>query len=359
VHPSRSRPALFPRWLPGVLISLAVVVVLVFNVDWSAVGRAFQTVDWRFLLLHALFYFASVSARAAASRVLLDRRPTFGASFLALMEGYLINNLLPFRLGELSRAYFLSKRLKTSIFYTLPAIVIERAYDLAFAAILVVVTLPFVLGNVSWARPAAFWTLSLVVLALFSMYLVARVRRPLRTGLSRLLARSPRLSSLLLPRLDSFLDGLAILTDFRRFLLSLLWMALSWLAIAACQFALLRGFLPEARPLYAAFALGISSFGGAIPSAPSGLGVYEGAIVVALATFGIADGLALAYAITHHIVHLLYSGIFGLVGLGQEGESLAAVYHRFSRRSAASNVPIEQADAGADADDRAAGARAE
>lgn len=334
------RQVSFPRWLPGVLISLLVVVVLVFTVDWPAVGRAFLSVDGRFLLLHALFYFVSVTARSAASRVLLAERPTLSDSFLALMEGYLINNILPFRLGEFGRAYFLGRRIRLSMFYTLPAIVIERAYDLAFAAILVVGSLPFVLADVSWARPAAFWTLGLVIVGLFSLYLVARVRNSLRAWLERLLARFPRWARLIVPRLDSFLAGLAVLTDFRRFFFSLLWMTLSWLAIAACQFFLLRGFFSQALPLYSTFALGISSFGGAIPSAPSGLGVYEGAIVVALAAFGIPDGLALAYAITHHVAHLLYSGIFGLIGLNREGESLTGIYGKLTReKSGTENLP--------------------
>ncbi len=321
----------FPRWLPGVFISLLVVVALVLTVDWLVVGRAFLSVDGRFLLLHALFYFASVTARSAASRVLLAGRPTLGDSFLALMEGYLINNIFPFRLGELGRAYLLGKRIRSSMFYTLPAIVIERAYDLAFAAILVMGTLPFVLADVSWARLTAFWTLGLVIVGLLSLYLLARARNSLRARLERLLARFPRVSRLFVPRLDSLLTGLAVLTDFRRFSLSLLWMTLSWLAIAACQFFLLRGFFSRALPLHSTFALGISSFGGAIPSAPSGLGVYEGAIVVALAVFGIPDGLALAYAITHHVAHLLYSGIPGLIGLNREGESLAGIYGKLTR----------------------------
>ncbi len=320
-----------PRWLPGFGISLVVIVILALTVDWSYVGQAFQRVDWRFLLLHALFYFASVSARAQASRVLLAGRPTFGDSFLALMEGYLINNILPFRLGELGRAYFLGKRTSAGIFYALPAIVIERAYDLACAAILVVSTLPFVLADVAWARSAAWGTLGLVIIGLFSLYLLARVRDTLRPRLERFLARSPRLARLALPRLDSLFDGLGALTDFRRFLLSLFWITVAWLGLTLCQFVLWRGFFAPGSLLHSTFALGISSFGGAIPSAPSSLGVYEGAIVVALAAFGIPDGLALAYAITHHVAHLLYSGLLGLIGLNREGESLWSVYARFSK----------------------------
>lgn len=318
------------RWLPGALISLVIVAILAFTVDWASVAAAFTAVDWRFIVLHGLLYFASLGSRAAASRVLLENRPTFGQSFAAMMQGYLLNNVLPFRLGELGRAYLLGRKTGGSMFFTLPAIVIERAYDLAFAAMIVIGALPFVLTEVEWARPVAFWTLGLVAAALLSLHFVARFRRRLLALAERLLS-SLRFADRILPRLDLFLDGLSVLTSAPRFLLSLAWMAASWFFIAATQVALLRGFLPDAPPLYGIFALGLSAFGGAIPSAPAGLGVYEGAIVVALAVFGVPSGVALAFAVTHHVAHVLYSGVAGMVAFARDGESLMSVYDRLAK----------------------------
>jgi hypothetical protein len=319
------------RWLPGFIISLVFILILAFTVDWGGVAAAFLSVEWPFLVLHGLLYFASVGSRAMASRTLLEDRPTFGQSFMAMMQGYLLNNVLPFRLGELGRAYLLGRKIKQGMFYVLPAIVIERAYDLAFAAILVIGTLPFVLTGAGWARPAAFTTLGVVLAGLFSLYFAARFRVPLRAWLERIAGRVKFIQIYILPRVDEFFNGLAILTSLKRFLLSLLWMTLSWIFIAGCQFALLRGFMAEARPLYSTFTLGLSSFGAAIPSAPSGVGVFEGAVVAALAFFGISSGLALAYAVTHHVAHLVYSGVIGMIGFAREGEGLMSVYDKLSR----------------------------
>jgi glycosyltransferase 2 family protein len=320
------------RALPGIIISLVVLVILFSFVDWPELILAFSQIDLRFLALHGLLYMASVAARAMGARALLEDRPTFRDSFMIMMQGYLLNNVLPFRLGELGRAYLLGRKTGLGTFFTIPAVMIERAYDLAFAGLIVIGTLPFVFSDVEWARPAALTALSLVTVGLLSLHLVARFRVPLRKWADTTAGRIGLIERYILPRIDSFLDGLAVLTSLKSFSVSLGWMALAWLFALGNQYALLLGFLPDAKPLFSSFALGISSFGGAIPSAPSALGVYHGAVVVAFGVVGVSSGIGLAFATTHHIMHFLYSGLFGMFAFSREGESLMSMYQKLTSK---------------------------
>ena len=59
--------------------------------------------------------------------------------FFADGEGYLLNNFLPFRLGELGRAFLLSRKSGMTFSEILPTIIIERAVDLAFSAAILLV----------------------------------------------------------------------------------------------------------------------------------------------------------------------------------------------------------------------------
>lgn len=322
------------RWLPGTLISLALIALLAFTVDWRDAATAMRTMDWRWLLPYLLLYFASTGLRALVSRVLLENRPTWLQSYLAMNQGYLMNNVLPLRLGELGRAYLLGRAASLGSFRVLSAIVIERAYDLAFAAMLLIGTLPFVLGGeVAWARPAAFTTLGLVLTMLLSLHLIARFRAPVRAWVDRVFGRIGFLRQHALPRLDSFMDGLSALTSLPRFLLSFALMALVWLSGALNYYLLLLGFVPDA-PLWATvFSLGVVSLGIAVPSAPAGIGVFEGAMVAALSVAGIDGGKALAYAILLHVLHIVVSGVIGGIAFARQGESVFSIAERLQRNS--------------------------
>ncbi len=327
------------RWLPGVIISLIFIAVLSRAVDWRTVAVALVTIDLRFLFLHGVFYFASTGSRSLASRTLLEDRPTRTDSFVIMMQGYLLNNILPFRLGELGRAYLLGRKTGLGTVNAVPAIVIERFYDLAFAALILISALPFVLSGVAWAWPVALTTLGVVLAGMLSLHFVARFRVPLRHWFDRVAGRVRLIEKYVLPQVDSFLDGLAVLMNARRFIVSLLWMTVSWLTALAAQYVLLLGFLKKVPLLYATFELGVASFGGAIPSAPSSLGIFEGSIVAALAVFGVSAGIALAFAVTHHVMHILYSGIIGMIGFSREDIGLMELYHQLTGKKQEENMP--------------------
>jgi hypothetical protein len=320
------------RWLPGVLVSLIFIYILYRAIDWQSALAAILKVNPLFLLLHGIFYFALTATRSFASRALLENRPSRRDSFIVMMQGYLLNNVLPFRLGELGRAYLLGRKTGLGTVNAFPAIVIERFYDLAFAAIILVSTLPFVLSNVAWARPVAYSTLAIVGVGLLSLHLIARYRLSIKAWIDRVAHRVALVEKHILPQIDSFLDGLAVLTNTRLFLASLFWMALTWIFAVIDQYVLLLGLMPNAPLLYSTFAMGAASFAGAIPSAPAGLGVLEGAVVGAFAILNADKSVAFALAIIHHIAHIIYSGVVGLYGFSQDDMSLMSMYEKLSKK---------------------------
>jgi hypothetical protein len=320
------------RWLPGVLVSLIAIAVLFYLVDWRAVVLAFTTLDWKVVPFYMALYLASTSSRAMASRTLLENRPTFPQSYIAMMQGYLLNNLLPLRLGELGRAFLLGRKINVSMFHVLSTIVIERVIDLAMAAALTILVLPRVV-EMDWVEPVAYTTLTLVVIGLLSLAVMARLRPTLKIWMERAAERVSLVKKYLLPVFDSLLDGLSALTSLRGTLLTFGWMGLSWFFGITNYWSLLRGFVPEAPYWWGVFVIGIVSFGAALPSAPAALGVFEGAIVAALVLLGIPPATGLAYAILLHFFHIVISGIFGFYGFAKDGESLFGMYGKLSNRS--------------------------
>jgi len=325
--------------LPGLLISLLALALVFYFVDLKQVLAALQQADYRFLPLILGVYILSLFARAAAWRTLLQEQVSFVNTFFAVNVGYFLNNILPFRLGEVGRAFLLSTSSPVSFWQAASTIIIERAFDLMLSVFVLLSTLPFVVAMTispeaaSWALPAALSVGSVVILALFCLHLLARNRQFALSWLEKLGQRWPWVNNLVKGRLDAFFSGLAALTDGRRFLITLGWMVLNWALWITEYYLLMLAIIDNKAPfLWAAFSVGAATMGVAIPSSPGGLGVVEASVVGALAVFGVDPSSALAFALSMHFIYFLVTSILGSIGLARQGESLGRIYQRIVNR---------------------------
>ena len=117
------------RWLPGLIISAIAILLLIGFSDWQGIINAISGIRIGWLIPAILFFLVSIGLRAYSWMILLQKKAKYGRVFITLNEGYLLNNVFPFRLGELGRAYLLSDSTKMSGFFVLSTIVIERIYD--------------------------------------------------------------------------------------------------------------------------------------------------------------------------------------------------------------------------------------
>lgn len=314
------------KLLPGLIISAIAVAAILYFVDLKRLLSALQQADYRYI---ALFFAISVfwlAVRGLVWRTLLQEQASFSQVFLTLNEGYLLNNILPFRLGELGRAFLLSKKAGLGFLQVFSTILIERALDVAVAAGLLFATLPFVMkANRAWQ--AAVIMGSLVIIGLVLLYLLARNQSWALQQYNRLAVHFPILQRLISKQqLTAFFTGLGCLTDSKRFLKIILLMLFNW-GIALLQFyILLRGFLPDAQLLWAAFTLAVMALGVAAPSSPGAVGVLEASVIGALSAFGLDPSVTLAVALTAHLGNYLTTGLIGAYALARDGQSLSGLY---------------------------------
>lgn len=318
------------RWLPGVVIS-GIVLVVVFQIaNWQDLGRAFSMIQLPNLLLAVVLIVASLGTRAMAWRVLLYGKAKFGQAFFIINEGYLLNNLFPLRMGEIGRAVFMGRDSGLGAFHVLSTIVIERAFDLAAAATLLLLTLPLAL-QMEWVKPVAIVTLVVVATGLVTMYLMARNRGRVAIWFEKLGRRWPFFQRHIASRAEGLLEGLGVLTSPKQFLISLFWIALSWVVWVSVYYVMLLPIAPGAQVWWAAFADGVLAMGVAVPSAPAALGVFEGALAGALSMVGVSFSLALGYAILMHFIQFVITGVLGVWGLAREGRSFSSLLSELRR----------------------------
>ena len=315
------------RWLPGALVSLLLVAVIAYFVDWSRVLAAVRSADYRILAIAVVLGFAWLFVRAIVWRTLLRDRAPYRETMLTLSEGYLLNSLLPFRLGELGRAFLLSRKTGLQFAEILPTIVIERATDLAYTAAIFLASLPFVTGAAGADR-IGFLIGAIVVIGLLAMYALARNDQRALDAFHRISARRPSLQRFGGSLLESFLTGLAVLTDGRVFLRFLFWMTINWGMAIVSYYLTIRAFFPQAQMTWGMFGLGAAAFGGAVPSLPGSVGTFEGAYGGALTLLTGDQSTALAVALTAHFISYLVSLVLGGYALSREGQTLSGIYQQ-------------------------------
>ena len=318
------------RILPGLVVSLVALIIVFSMLDLRKFGQALLQADLRYLLAAILAALLWLFVRGFFWRTLLQNKASYYDTFITVNEGYLLNNILPFRLGEVGRAFLLGRKAHIDFWQVIPSILIERALDLAFAVGLFLCTLPFVIG-VAWAKQAAMVTGIIVLLGLGAIYILARNRQRVLDWVNRVGARFPLVNKLAGRRLAAFFDGLAIITDARLFLRALGWEVLNWMVSVLEYYLFLRAFFPAPSLLWVLFALGVGALGIAAPSSPGAIGVFEAVLVGALVVFGVDASPATAFALTVHITSYILTGLLGGYGLYKDGESLSSLYTRLGR----------------------------
>jgi uncharacterized protein (TIRG00374 family) len=308
----------------GLLISLLALWLAFRGADVAEVARALREANYWLIFPAVLFIWLGLVMRALSWRVILGGQVPFRRVYHAINEGYLLNNLLPFRLGEFGRAYLVSRGGRLSVAQALSSVVVERVIDLLMVLVLLAAFLPLLAG-LEAARNVAALTAIAGLAALAALVLVARYRAGLLRLLDALLKRLPfrRLHpERWTARVGSFLDGLAVLQDPGRAARAAFWSGGAWVVSGLAAWLLLVAFVPTAPVSHGFFVLAVLGLGVAVPSAPGQAGVFEFVIVQTLAVLGIAGSVALSFAITFHILHIGLTTALGGWALSREGETL-------------------------------------
>ncbi|HET7143965.1 MAG TPA: lysylphosphatidylglycerol synthase transmembrane domain-containing protein [Anaerolineales bacterium] len=316
------------RWLPGALVSILLIAAILYFVDFRDMLKALQNADYRLIVAAVVLSFVWMVVRAKVWQTLLRDKPSYKDVLFTAGEGYLLNNFLPFRLGEIGRAFLLSRKSGGMKFSEIiPTIVIERTVDLIFSAMIFLFSLPYVVNSES--SPILGYVIGgVMVFGLVMMYVLAHNNRWALDLFHKLSARFPSLQKVGGSFLESFFQGLGVLTDGWLFIRFLFWMTLNWAIALLAYYLMILAFFPQAQWLWGVFGLGMAAFGGAIPSAPGAVGTFEGAVVFALTRFTPDESTALAAALTMRMYNYLNSGIIGGLGLLSEGQTLSGIYQQ-------------------------------
>lgn len=306
------------RWWIGLAISLAALALAFWGVQPARLLATLRTARLGLLPLILGLQLLGIAFRARAWQSLLGR-VSYRRSLAALNEGYLLNNLLPVRLGELARAYLVQKGAEFDTAQALGSVVVERLLDVTIALGALLLALPR-LAAPDWAKDIATGVgVALAVgVAILAALILSRRAGP------AILARLPGAAGRLLPRLvRGITAGVQSAGTLPRLLPGALWLLAGWVCAWIQLELILRMYGTTGSPTVWLFALSVIAFGGAVPSSPGAVGVYELAGSAGLRAVGYPAEVALSVAVTIHVTQILVTGLLGGWFLAKEGESIA------------------------------------
>ncbi len=323
-------------WL-GLAVSAGLLFIFLWRVDFQEVrGELGDGSKYLYLIPAVLLYFFALSIRSFRWRyLLLHLKPISPLKLYPIVAiGYMANNLLPIRLGELVRAHFLGEKEGISKASGLATIGVERMLDGLTLLLLVAIVWPFLpwtevlrddAGNVkSW------WlALSVMVVVVFVGGFVGLIFVALRPEVGNAIVR--RLASLLPSALREtavriglqLIEGLAALKSPKKLLIMGALSVPIWLVEVLVYYTMSLAF-DLGQPFQVILLVtATSNLATAVPSSIGGIGPFEVVAKSTLLAFGVGGDAATAYVFFVHIITLwMPVSILGLLFLWRENLSL-------------------------------------
>ena len=319
-------------WIAGLVVSGAALIITFWGVQPQRVLQVISRADALYMIPAGFMIFLGLLARARSWHVLMAERAPYRRVFWALNEGYLLNNVLPLRLGEIGRAYAVSQGQPVSTAAALATVVVERLIDVAVS----LAGLTFAIS--AMAAPA--WAGQIIQVAagvLVGLLLISGVLVLSKGNIMRLVDILPGAGwAKMLKTVDDFAQGLSEASRPTRLLRSGGWSLLAWVTAWVSLDLMIRMFGMSSSPVILVFVTGVTAFGAALPSSPGAVGVYELSTVAALLVFGYPQAMAVGLAILAHALSLIITGGLGAIGLAREGRTimgLASQAQRFFKHS--------------------------
>jgi uncharacterized protein (TIRG00374 family) len=319
-----SRWSRFRLWL-GLAVSLVTLSLALARVPWQDFVATLRAAHYGWLALALLLQIVAVVTRAERWAALLGLRRRLGLCTWAQSIGYLVNNILPLRIGEVARVLVVSERGKLPVAQAAASAALERVIDFAVVLLALAVILPQM--NVPpQVVVAAYPLLLIVVVSLLTAIWIAVSRtqadRLARWAVTRVRARS---AEGILRRWGELADGLAGLSNPGRAARTAVWSIVSWGFSISIYLCVLHSIQPQATWIEATFMVVALTFSLSVPSSPGHLGVFQlvgqQALVLPFPAKYTAAS-ALAAALLSHMVFYLMTSAMGAVGLWRLGTSL-------------------------------------
>jgi glycosyltransferase 2 family protein len=300
----------------GCSLSLLLLYLSLRGIQFQEIIASLKKADYRFVFLPLLFIFFSVSLSAFKWSRIAGSGVRLGQTFVGLIVGLFVNNVLPVRIGEVARSYVLSRKAGLSLTYSLSTVIVDRFFDLLG---LLLITFLFLPRHALPLRVSqAIYTLVGMALACIILMIILS-REDFANILAKLLARLKRPFFLKLTnRISEIQENLRrINSPLNIFSLTLI-SFVQWLSMSAALYFVVLTLHVSVQLVHIPFVCALLNMGLTIPSSPGYVGVYQFLLVYLLSIFGVPKHEGFAVSILFHASWYIPYNVLGFVFVMKE-----------------------------------------
>lgn len=328
------------RFWAGVAISALFIWLFLRATDRDEIVDAFKEVNYWYMIPAVGVLFVALVIRCWRWSVLMRPVAPLGPwrLFPYAIIGYMANNLLPARAGEVVRAYVTGEREHVSRMGTFGTIAVERLFDGCILVMMLLIagfTVGFEDGRLRTIAAASSVLFLIAFIAFFALTQSEDRAKRLTHWFLRFLPE--RLEHQAEHIADGFVNGLRSVHDWRTFTTVLLLSAAAWTVEAGAYAVIGLGFDLGVNFGHYCLLLAAANLAIIIPTFLGGTGPFEWAAKLVLVGAGVPDGLASAFAVASHAVIFVPTTILGLILLWSFGIS----FRKVTRVSAPEEPEIE------------------
>lgn len=297
--------------LIGLLISIVFIYFIFLNVDLSEIWQNLRSLSWYLYLVLLVIYLINLMLRTLRWQIVIQQahKVKFKHIFKALVYGYMLNQLLPIKVGEVARAEYLTQKNHINRSFMLGSVAVERVFDMLVIVFFFGISVLF--SDTVMSRLESNWMPVFILLVGFILIIILFLNLEILKNISKYLPNKLRKIT------DSVIDNLnksfKIFYSLKNvFKISVVTIVVWILTCLSCF--LIINELGIQIPFYAYFFIvSAGTFGMIIPSTSGNIGVYHGVAMASLMLFMVSKEQALSYAIIAHAFDFLPNVILGTV----------------------------------------------
>jgi uncharacterized protein (TIRG00374 family) len=310
----------------GYLIAAACLVWVFHDIHINRLFQNVARINWGWVALGIIFDVLSYISQGFRWHFLL--RPVGNVPVLrttqATYAGLFINEVLPMRIGEVARAYLVSRWASTEFIRVIPSMALERLFEGIWLAIGIGITALLVPLPKNLVKSGdILGIIVLVATGLFVYFVFRKHKEPAAHAIFRKHRMTPpKPIQAIFQRLGSGFKDIG-LSHY-----SYLAFGVSLMLFVFQAFSF--WFIMLAYGLHFSFWIGaaiflIVHFGTALPNAPANVGSYQFFCVLGLTLFGVDKTLATGFSLVVFILLTLPLLMIGFFALGQSGMTLSSI----------------------------------